>query len=132
MFDIGFWELVVIAVLGLVVLGPERLPMALRTGMQWVRSMRSMVNNVKQDISQELHLHELHENLKKAERSNLNDLSPELQASVDALQQAAQSVQRPYEVRSDSRAAEPIDELPASTPDPVSVAQPKKLERDHD
>lgn len=34
MFDIGFWELVVIGVVALVVLGPERLPVAIRTASQ--------------------------------------------------------------------------------------------------
>lgn len=97
MFDIGFWELAVIAVMGLVILGPERLPAALRSIIKTVRTVRSMANSVKQDISQELHLHELHENLKKAEQQGLENLDPELQASVDELKQAAASVQRPYQ-----------------------------------
>lgn len=96
MFDIGFWELTVIAVMGLVILGPERLPTALRSVMKTVRSVRSMAQNVKEDISQELHLHELHENLKKAEDQGLEDLSPELQNSLDELRRAADSVKRPY------------------------------------
>ena len=41
-------------------------------------------------------MQELHENLKKAEQQGLNDLSPELQASVDELKKAAESVDRPY------------------------------------
>ena len=97
MFDIGFWELIVIAVLALVVLGPERLPSALRTIAQWIRTMRNMANNIKQDIGQELRLHELHENLKKAEEQGLANLSPELQQSLEKLQQAAKSVNKPYQ-----------------------------------
>lgn len=106
MFDIGFWELTVIAVMGLVILGPERLPTALRSIVKTVRSVRNMANNVKQDISQELHLHELHENLKKAESQGLDNLNPELQESLDKLRDAAASVQRPYESKPDKSKSE--------------------------
>jgi sec-independent protein translocase protein TatB len=41
-------------------------------------------------------VHELHENLKKAEQQGLKDLSPELEQSVDELKKAAESVQEPY------------------------------------
>ncbi|GGA64439.1 sec-independent protein translocase protein TatB [Neiella marina] len=97
MFDIGFWELGVIAVLGLIVLGPERLPGALRTVIGWIRSVRAMATNVKDEISQELHIHELQQNLKKAEQQGMDNLSPDLQRSVDELKSAAESVQRPYQ-----------------------------------
>ncbi|MBW8189936.1 Sec-independent protein translocase protein TatB [Neiella marina] len=114
MFDIGFWELGVIAVMGLIVLGPERLPGALRTVISWVRSVRSMATNVKEEISQELHIHELQQNLKKAEQQGMADLAPDLQRSVDELKDAAASVQRPYQDDSPSSTnrtnqATPID-----------------------
>jgi sec-independent protein translocase protein TatB len=41
MFDIGFFELLIIAVVGLVVLGPERLPGAIRSTMKTVRSIKT-------------------------------------------------------------------------------------------
>lgn len=41
MFDIGFSELVLVFVIGLVVLGPQRLPVAVRTVMGWIRALRS-------------------------------------------------------------------------------------------
>lgn len=107
MFDIGFWELGVIGVLGLIVLGPERLPGALRTVIGWIRSVRSMAANVKEDISQELHIHELQQNLKKAEQQGLADLSPDLQRSVDELKDAAESVQRPYAKDALDKATQP-------------------------
>ena len=45
MFDIGFWELMLIGVLGLVVLGPERLPVAIRSVRGWFTSIRTFVMN---------------------------------------------------------------------------------------
>jgi sec-independent protein translocase protein TatB len=96
MFDIGFFELLIITILGLVVLGPERLPGAIRSTMKTVRNIKSVANGFRQEIEQQFKTHELHENLKKAEQQNLENLSPELQKSVDELRDAAKSVQKPY------------------------------------
>ncbi|WP_297823693.1 Sec-independent protein translocase protein TatB [uncultured Paraglaciecola sp.] len=96
MFDIGFFELLIIAVLGLVVLGPERLPGAIRSTMKTVRSIKGMASGFRQEVEQQFKVHELHENLKKAEQKDLKNLSPELQKSVDELRDAAKSVQKPY------------------------------------
>ncbi|MGR5068711.1 MULTISPECIES: Sec-independent protein translocase protein TatB [Vibrio] len=96
MFDIGFWELVLISVVGLVVLGPERLPHAIRSVSRFVGAAKSMANSVKDELSHELKVQELQENLRKAEQMGMEDLSPELKSSVDELKKAAQSVNRPY------------------------------------
>ncbi|MCL9776486.1 Sec-independent protein translocase protein TatB [Vibrio methylphosphonaticus] len=96
MFDIGFWELVLISVVGLVVLGPERLPTAIRSVSRFISSAKSMANNVKDELSHELKVQELQDNLRKAEKMGMEDLSPELKSSVEELKQAAQEVTRPY------------------------------------
>ncbi|MFD1099174.1 Sec-independent protein translocase protein TatB [Shewanella litorisediminis] len=110
MFDgIGFMELLLIAIIGLVVLGPERLPVAVRTVSGWIRAMKRMANSVKDELEQELKIEQLHADLKKAESKGLSNLSPELQESIDQLKQAAQEVNRPYQV------SEPTPETPAAT-----------------
>ena len=96
MFDIGFLEILVIAVLALLVLGPERMPGALRSVAKTFRSVRSMASGFKTEVEEQLRVHELHENLKKAEQQGLENLSPELQKSVDELKSAAESVNQPY------------------------------------
>jgi sec-independent protein translocase protein TatB len=59
MFDIGFSEIVVIGVVALVVIGPEKLPKTARTlGLLFGRLQR-YVNDVKSDISREMELDEL-------------------------------------------------------------------------
>ena len=68
----GMWELVVVFIVGLVVLGPERLPVAIRTVSRWVKTAKAMANSVKAEVSEELRVHELHENLKKAEQQGRN------------------------------------------------------------
>jgi len=64
-FDVGFWELAIIAVIALLVIGPERLPKAARTAGLWVGRARRMVTDVKDDIDREIREGDLAE-LKKA------------------------------------------------------------------
>ncbi len=118
MFDIGFWELVVIGVVALVVLGPERLPVAIRTATHWIRLIRSTANSVKSELEQELKLQELHNDLKKAEQLQMSNLSPELQESIEQLKAAAQSVNRPYQVENEIRPPrpEPVAQVEPATP----------------
>ena len=97
MFDIGFWELMVIGILGLIVLGPERLPVAIRTIRSWISSAKNFSEVVKTELKEELRVNELHENLKKAEQSDLKNLSPEVAESLKSLKEAAEMVTRPYE-----------------------------------
>lgn len=89
MFDIGFSELVLVFIVGLVVLGPQRLPVAIRTVMGWVRTIRGLAANVQNELAQELKLQELQQSIKKAEQLNLNQLSPELAKTVEELKASA-------------------------------------------
>jgi sec-independent protein translocase protein TatB len=77
MFDIGFSELLVIAVVALLVLGPERLPKAARFAGLWVRRARSQWNSVKSEFEREL-----------AD----DDLKRSLRDTQDALRQAHASL----------------------------------------
>ena len=100
MFDIGFWELMLIAVIGLLVLGPERLPVAIRTVRDWVNGVRQFSQSVKTELKEELRINELHENLKKAEQSDFKNMSPQVAESLKSLQEAAEMVNRPYQQQS--------------------------------
>jgi sec-independent protein translocase protein TatB len=55
MFDIGFSELVLIGVVALLVIGPERLPDTIRTASMWLNRIRRGFNEIKQEVQQELH-----------------------------------------------------------------------------
>ena len=59
MFDFGFSELLLIGVIALVVLGPERLPKAARMAGQLVGRVQRMVGSVKQELSSQLEMDEL-------------------------------------------------------------------------
>ena len=59
MFDVGFWEIAIIALIALIILGPERLPRAARTMGLWVGKARRTLSEVKRDIDRELDASEL-------------------------------------------------------------------------
>lgn len=61
MFDVGFSELVVIGLVALLVLGPNRLPQVARTAGQWMGRLRRFVDGVKQDFENEINSAELSE-----------------------------------------------------------------------
>ena len=59
MFDLGFSELLVIGLVALVVIGPERLPKVARSAGQWLGKLNRYVSQVKQDIDRDIKLEEL-------------------------------------------------------------------------
>ena len=59
MFDIAFTEMVIIAVVALVVLGPERLPRVAKQAGQWMGKLQRYVSDVKADINRQMELEEL-------------------------------------------------------------------------
>ncbi len=61
MFDVGFWEISIIALIALLILGPERLPRAARSIGLWVGKARRTLAEVKRDIDRELDASELKE-----------------------------------------------------------------------
>lgn len=65
MFDIGFLEMIIIAVVGLVVIGPERLPGVARSVGKWVGRTRRFVTQVKSDIDREMKQEELRKALEE-------------------------------------------------------------------
>ncbi|VEI29278.1 TatABCE protein translocation system subunit [Haemophilus parainfluenzae] len=97
MFDIGFSELILLMFIGLVVLGPQRLPVAIRTVMGWVKTIRGLAANVQNELKQELKLQELQDSIKKAEQLNLKQLSPDLSKTVEELKEQAQKMRAELE-----------------------------------
>ncbi|MEQ9463368.1 MAG: Sec-independent protein translocase protein TatB [Haliea sp.] len=65
MFDIGFTELVLIAVVSLLVIGPERLPGAIRTAGAWLHRIKRGFNDIRQEVEQELHNDSVLQELRK-------------------------------------------------------------------
>lgn len=73
MFDIGFMELMVVGVLGLLVLGPERLPKAARTLGLIIGRVRRTVSGFQEDLERQARTEELKAKLKDPAATFLND-----------------------------------------------------------
>lgn len=80
MFDIGFSEMVVIALIALIVLGPTRLPEVARSAGRWVGKVRRFVENVKRDIDQEI---------KDVDLAAFREMQAELDETRSLLQKSA-------------------------------------------
>jgi len=90
-FDIGFSELLVIAIVALVVLGPERLPKAARFAGLWVRRARNQWDSVKQELERELHAEDIKRQMQDVRRS-MQDTENELRASGEAARRQARDL----------------------------------------
>jgi twin arginine-targeting protein translocase TatB len=95
-FDIGFSELLLIAVVALVVLGPERLPKAARFAGLWVRRARNQWDSVKQELERELHAEELRRNLQQVQAA-MRQSEAQLRASSEQLQDQTDALRRQVE-----------------------------------
>jgi len=90
-FDIGFSELLVIAIVALVVLGPERLPKAARFAGLWVRRARNQWDSVKQELERELQAEDIKRQMQDV-RQSMQDTESELRASGEAARRHVQDV----------------------------------------
>jgi sec-independent protein translocase protein TatB len=94
MFDVGFSELIVIGIVALIVIGPERLPKVARTAGHLFGRLQRYVNDVKADINREMQLDELRKlqaDMQESARSLENNLNKEIQTVGQAVEQATQS-----------------------------------------
>jgi len=92
MFDIGFSELIVIALVALIVVGPERLPRVARTAGHLLGRLQRYVNDVKADINREMQLEELKRLQQQVEQS-----AREMELSVNKeLTTVEESLNQPF------------------------------------
>jgi sec-independent protein translocase protein TatB len=108
MFDIGFSELLVIAVVALIVIGPERLPKVARTLGHLFGRMQRYVNDVKADISREMELDELKKmqsSMEDAARSMRDSVHEEVTKTEGEFNQLAQAAQPAPDSRPDEAPA---------------------------
>ncbi len=126
MFDIGFAELLVVAVLGLLVLGPERLPQAIRTGALWIGRFKRSFNNVRTEIEREIGADEIRRQLHN------EAIMADLKKTQDKVNRGLAATQRPLDLSDLERVAadaRPVieDELPASATaaEQLDIARPE-------
>ena len=120
MFDVGFTELMVIAVVALIVIGPERLPRVARTLGHLFGRLQRYVNDVKADINREIELEEL-----KKFKSSIEDTARGFESTVNAEVNAVQSDANKTQNELESLAKLEDPAASPSTPSsPASVEKP--------
>ena len=91
MFDIGFTELVIIAVVSLLVIGPERLPSAVRTASLWLNRIKRGFSDIKREVEQELHNDAVLQELRKTGE----DLKTEANSIGDKIKEISEPLKEP-------------------------------------
>ncbi len=117
MFDIGFSELLIIAVVALIVLGPERLPKAARFAGLWVRRARAQWHSVKDELERDLAADELKRNLQDT-RELMQQADQDLRASGEQLRREFDDIANPV--------------APASLPPADDESEPPAPRKDDD
>ena len=121
MFDVGFSEMLVIAIVALIVIGPQRLPKVARTLGHLFGRMQRYVNDVKADISREMELDELKklqssmEDTARSMRDSMQKGMAETEGELNKLADSAKPKVDPYD--------NPFADPPA-TPEPAAPAAP--------
>ena len=125
MFNVGFSDLLIIAVVALLVLGPERLPKAARFAGLWVRKARAQWYSVKSELELELAQEEMKQHLQSVE----NSIKAPMQELQNDLQDAKNEINNGFvdAVESDAKTeiathAAALDEAAAEVPPPHAPA----------
>jgi sec-independent protein translocase protein TatB len=110
MFDMGFTELMLIGIVALVVIGPERLPGVARTAGKYVGRLKRFMTTVKADVEQELRADEL--------RQILSDQQRELDSLKDSISEAGRGVEQEIGL-DEMNITEAAPEMKAAAPDVI-------------
>ena len=121
MFDIGFSELLILAVVALVVLGPERLPKAARFAGLWVRRARAQWYSVKSELERDLAAEEL--------RKSLHDTEEAMRGFGDSVRRTGSEVEREFDAVRDQVAATGTPQTEAFPPE-TPIPEPMPADAD--
>ena len=98
MFDIGFAELLLIGVVGLLVVGPEQLPGAVRTVLAWVNRFRRSFDQIRTEVRRELHNDEVLQKLKEESEQlerQVHDTTRSVEREIESLSSEARESLQP-------------------------------------
>lgn len=127
MFDIGFGELLLIAIVALVVLGPERLPKAARFAGLWVRRARAQWHSVRDELERELAADELKRSLRDTQDAvrdterRIRESAAETARQFDDLRQSVQD--GAPAANAAEPAPEPVEEAPLASAQDHAVSE---------
>lgn len=111
MFDIGFAELLVVFVVGLLILGPERLPVAAKTAGLWVRKIRRSIQSVQREINAQLDQEELQRSIKETNERIMRETA-KFEQDLDSSPKATDPI-----------ASQATSDIPSSEPNSTPINQ---------
>ena len=123
MFDFGFSEILVIAVVMLIVVGPERLPKVARTAGYLLGRMQRYVSDVKTDIQREMQIEDL-KKLQQQVEQQARDLETSMRGQVAAVEEDLGRTAAEVRAVASPAAPAPVDALPPSVPASAAVVPP--------
>ncbi|MGV6808260.1 MAG: Sec-independent protein translocase protein TatB [bacterium] len=125
MFEAGFLEMLLIGVIGLLVIGPERLPKVARQIGTWIGKLRRFVSTTKQDLERELHADEMRNmlimqeekirELQNSIKENTDSIKQELSQDVNHLRESLDDAKNAAQGNHAPTQATPSDNAPAAT-----------------
>jgi sec-independent protein translocase protein TatB len=116
MFDMGITEMMLIGVVALVVIGPERLPGVARTAGKYIGRLKRFMTSVKADVEQELRADEL--------RQILSDQQKELDSLKDTISEAGREIEKEANVMDDVVETPSADAVESSSVESPSIESP--------
>jgi len=88
MFDFGFWEIAIVGIITLIVVGPEKMPSLARKAGLYFGKFNKFINKIKSDINEEIKMEEIKEQMSmEDEKITFSEVTEDIQSSVDSLDQ---------------------------------------------
>ena len=122
MFDIGLTELLIIGVIALFVIGPERMPEAVRSTAHWLGRLRRSFNDIKRELQQELHNDAVLRDLRdsgRALREESDNLRQQLRTPLDELAGSEKAAAPTDDAAENPSTAPGASAVPPSAPEPT-------------
>ena len=113
MFDIGFWELGIIALLALLVVGPERLPRLARTTGLWLSRGRRTIQNIKDEIDREIQGSDIKTAAEEGARNPLGQAIGETADSLRVLKRDTEKVMNDTKSQFEGKKTDKQEDSPA-------------------
>lgn len=116
MFDIGFSEMLLCAIIALLVLGPERLPQAARTAGRWVGKARHFIRQMSEEFDRQIQADELREKIRKeGDGLGINDVQKSVREALSDVKEFNPVILPPdAEPTSQAKSEAPVAEAPVS------------------
>ena len=126
MTGVGLFELLLIGVVGLLILGPDKLPGAMRTMALWIGRFRRSFDNIKRDIEKEVGADEIRRQLRnEAIMEKFNESKKKFTDTVDSAKSQTNSLKQNLDLKQQILNSGSQDSPADKTPDPAPQSQPK-------